>query len=575
MTHPGATGPGAAGRSTTGRDAVTPLAHRHMPRLIAAPGCLTAQRAGLALLICGLPLRAEPGPRTELRLTGPFKDTTVRRDPQSILALLDELCPGILFSADPDRRAGQQRLICQTMTADVRLREVTHATNHRDLDIAIHLLRDTMLRIERWFDAPPAVPAPDAVVAVVAPLIWRMTLLDRHHRTHLCLGLEGIMSQAAQVSRLPGAETLLGEEAARRFLARLPAGAVISLPEDKRPDWAQALGPVAVPQLRHITPRRKTTILTTPIRHADIPSPPGPEAAGDDPLDAIAEKLRLIRITSQQRRYPGRATPRLPSRLSVIRLLSHVVGALYPRHYGPPGLDVQSADDFVAQRLRAIRHRLAGQLELEWLLHPEAGQPDCRRRARAAADAFLAGLPQIRDLHDTDINAAFLGDPSARSLDEIVLCFPGIAAILRHRIAHSLYGLGAPMLARIMAEHSHSQSGIDIHPGAKIGPACFIDHGTGVVIGETAVIGRNVRIYQQVTLGAKRFESDGEGGLVKGQPRHPVVGDDVVIYAGATILGRIEIGKGAIIGGGVWLTDPVPPGAVVTQAMPSLDGTAS
>ncbi len=152
----------------------------------------------------------------------------------------------------------------------------------------------------------------------------------------------------------------------------------------------------------------------------------------------------------------------------------------------------------------------------------------------------------------------------------MAFCFPGVAAILHHRIAHELYRSGLGMIARIMAEHSHSVTGIDIHPGAKIGPAFFIDHGTGVVIGETAVIGRNVRLYQQVTLGAKSFQDDGSGGLIKGEPRHPIIGDDVVIYAGATILGRITVGKGAVIGGGVWLLESVAPGALVTQARPRL-----
>ncbi|WP_240643428.1 hypothetical protein [Paracoccus siganidrum] len=557
-----------------GHGQVTPLARRHMPRLIAAPGCLTAQRAGLALVLCGRPTRPVAGPRTELRLASPYRQDLAVHEPLAILALLDELCPGALFSGDPERRAGQQKLIGQAVLADARLTEVTNAANHRDLDIAVHLLRDAMLRIERCFANRGALPVLDAQDAVVAPLIWRMMLLDRHHRTHLCLGLDRIMAQAARLSQLPGADTVLDDAAAGCFLAQLPPGAVIGLPEDNRPDWAPALGPAGRVQHLSARPGRKSKTLI-PARNANALSQPSPPAPHDGQLDAVAEKLRLIRITSQQRRYPGRATPRLPSRPAVIRLMSNVVGALYPRHYGPAGLDAQLADTFVAQTLRSVRQRLSDQLELEWLLQPDDEQLACRRRARAAADAFLAGLPQIRDLHDTDINAAFQGDPSARSLDEIVLCFPGIAAILRHRIAHSLYGLGAPMLARIMAEHSHSQSGIDIHPGAKIGPACFIDHGTGVVIGETAVIGRNVRIYQQVTLGAKRFESDGEGGLVKGRPRHPLVGDDVVIYAGATILGRIEIGKGAIIGGGVWLTDSVPPGAVVTQAKPSLNGTTT
>jgi serine O-acetyltransferase len=138
--------------------------------------------------------------------------------------------------------------------------------------------------------------------------------------------------------------------------------------------------------------------------------------------------------------------------------------------------------------------------------------------------------------------------------------------MIHHRLAHRLYRLDLPLLARIVAELAHAQTGIDIHPGAQIDAGFFIDHGTGVVIGETAVIGKRVRIYQTVTLGAKRFPTDGEGHLQKGLPRHPVVEDDVVIYAGATILGRVTLGKGATIGGNVWITDDVPPGANVTQA---------
>lgn len=299
-------------------------------------------------------------------------------------------------------------------------------------------------------------------------------------------------------------------------------------------------------------------------RPAPVPEPSAPD------LSEVAERLRLIRLTSQQRRYPGREAPRLPSRVAVVTILDRVIGLLYPRHHGPESLTPDQTDRHVQDGLAAVRDNLAWQIRLEWLLAPGAEAETVSTRARAAADAFLRDLPMIRDLHDTDIAAAYAGDPSAHSIDEIILCFPGIAALLRHRIAHRLFTRGATMIARIMAEHSHGRSGIDIHPGARIGPACFIDHGTGVVIGETAVIGRNVRLYQNVTLGAKRFEEDGQGGLVKGQPRHPVIGDNVVIYAGATILGRIEIGQGATIGGGVWLTAPVAAGAVVTQAQPRL-----
>ena len=172
----------------------------------------------------------------------------------------------------------------------------------------------------------------------------------------------------------------------------------------------------------------------------------------------------------------------------------------------------------------------------------------------------------MRALLDTDIRAAYTGDPAARSVDEVVFCYPGVAAVIRHRLAHQLYLRGAPMLARIIAEISHSQTGIDIHPGAEIDESFFIDHGTGVVIGETVRIGKRVRLYQAVTLGAERFEPDESGALVKGKPRHPIIEDDVVIYAGATVLGRITIGRGSSIGGNIWLTYGVPPGSNITQA---------
>ena len=166
----------------------------------------------------------------------------------------------------------------------------------------------------------------------------------------------------------------------------------------------------------------------------------------------------------------------------------------------------------------------------------------------------------------TDVDAAYEGDPAANSGDEAILCYPGILAMTSYRLAHELYLLKVPLLPRIIAEHAHSITGIDIHPGATIDEKFFIDHGTGIVIGETCVIGRRVRIYQGVTLGAKSFPLDTDGNPVKGIPRHPIVEDDVIIYGGATILGRITIGKGSVIGGNVWLTHSVPAGSKVTQA---------
>jgi serine O-acetyltransferase len=179
---------------------------------------------------------------------------------------------------------------------------------------------------------------------------------------------------------------------------------------------------------------------------------------------------------------------------------------------------------------------------------------------------FASGLPQIRALLETDIQAAFEGDPAARSIDEVLVCYPGITAITHHRLAHLLNTLNVPLVARIIAEIAHSMTGIDIHPGARIDGSFFIDHGTGVVIGETAVIGKRVRLYHGVTLGAKRFQVDEDGTLVKGNARHPIVEDDVVIYANATILGRITIGRGSVIGGNVWLTRSVPANSNISQA---------
>src|SRR5690606_38659979 len=219
-------------------------------------------------------------------------------------------------------------------------------------------------------------------------------------------------------------------------------------------------------------------------------------------------------------------------------------------------------------RARAL-HGLYEQVRLELRCaarQARRNDADLDARAEQLVRDFAEALPGMRRTLDSDVLAAFHGDPAARSVDEVLICYPGVLAVIHHRIAHHLYRAGLPLLARIISKLAHSATGIDIHPGAQIGGSFFIDHGTGVVIGETAIIGERVRIYQAVTLGAKRFESDEQGRLLKGQPRHPIVEDDVVIYAGATILGRITIGAGSTIGGNVWITRSVPPGSAVTQA---------
>jgi serine O-acetyltransferase len=283
--------------------------------------------------------------------------------------------------------------------------------------------------------------------------------------------------------------------------------------------------------------------------------------------DIVAE-LRLLRAASQLSRYRG-APPRLPSREAISQIVERLVSALYPRHFGPPGLDARDADAFVARTLAEALPALEHEIELALALEEEDARDAALSNPRSATEiarVFAAALPKIRAALDKDVRAAFANDPSAKSIDEVIFCFPGVAAIMRHRLAHELHRLGAPLLARIVAEIAHALAGVDIHPGAEIGEGFFIDHGTGVVVGETAVIGRNVRIYQAVTLGAKRFEVGGDGELRKSYPRHPIVEDDVVIYAGATILGRITIGRGSSIGGNVWLTESVPPGSRITQA---------
>ncbi len=243
--------------------------------------------------------------------------------------------------------------------------------------------------------------------------------------------------------------------------------------------------------------------------------------------------------------------------------------ALFPMRLGPPDLRQENEDYFVGHTLNIALQALTLQVRLE-LVHQArtvGGSPgDVDARAQAVVRNFGHAFPGIRELLDTDVLAAYRGDPAARSVDEVLLCYPGLHAIIHHRLAHRLYGLGVPLLARIASELAHGATGIDIHPGAQIGSHFFIDHGTGVVIGETAVIGRNVRLYQAVTLGAMRFATDADGQLEKGGARHPILEDDVVIYAGATVLGRITIGQGASIGGNVWLTHSVAAGSQITQA---------
>jgi serine O-acetyltransferase len=285
-------------------------------------------------------------------------------------------------------------------------------------------------------------------------------------------------------------------------------------------------------------------------------------------IPAIVQALHDLRLASLEHRHRRNKPPKLPSRKALQEVLEGLSAALFPNRLGAPGLNEEGIDYFVGYTLDAALRELNAliQLELRYSADNEHDKPPSAEAALNKARAFAQTLPQIRQLLDTDLNAAFEGDPAARSLDEVLVCYPGISAIINYRLAHELHKLGLPLIARIISELAHSATGIDIHPGATIGEGFFIDHGTGVVIGETAVIGRHVRLYQAVTLGAKRFPTDEHGHLIKGSARHPILEDDVVIYAGATILGRITIGAGSVIGGNVWLTRSVPPNSQITQA---------
>lgn len=293
-------------------------------------------------------------------------------------------------------------------------------------------------------------------------------------------------------------------------------------------------------------------------------------------VDEVVERLRSMREDwRESRRRQGEqgqyGEVGFPSRHALGRLVDVLAAAMFPLRLGPQDVTSLNEDVFVSASLQSALPLLASQVRMELhYSHPQDCKVSVETRVDRIVTELARRLPEIRRLIDSDVEAAFDGDPAARCVDEVLLCYPFVTAVLHHRIAHELYNLGAPLVARIIAEIAHSRTGIDIHPGATIGERFFIDHGTGVVIGQTAIIGKRVRIYQAVTLGAKSFSTDEDGRLVKDEPRHPIIEDDVTIYAGATILGRVTIGRCSVIGGNVWLTRSVPPGSRVRQTQPSV-----
>ena len=259
----------------------------------------------------------------------------------------------------------------------------------------------------------------------------------------------------------------------------------------------------------------------------------------------------------------------LPSRDAVLECVEELRAVFFPGYFGTADLHDETLHYYIGAKLARVLPVLEEQIRRAVAFaerHEDQACAHCAKTAAAASRAFLSRLPAVRRLVASDVEAAYEGDPALKIKDEAIFSYPGVLAVTNQRLAHELHVVDVPLIPRMITEHAHAVTGIDIHPGARIGQKLFIDHGTGVVVGETCIIGERVRIYQGVTLGAKSFPLDEFGKPIKGVDRHPIVEDDVVIYAGATILGRVVIGRGSSIGGNVWLTHGVPPGSRVTQA---------
>lgn len=260
----------------------------------------------------------------------------------------------------------------------------------------------------------------------------------------------------------------------------------------------------------------------------------------------------------------------LPSQQAVARIVELCRGLIFPGFFGDSDVNCNNVNHYIGIRCEQLRDLLVEQITAGLCFGdttPDAiNLPELKCLAREKASVFISCLPELRRLLQSDVRATYLGDPAAISTDEVIYCYPAIRAISNYRIAHELVKLSVPIIPRMISEQAHSETGIDIHPAATIGEGFTIDHGTGIVVGATAIIGNNVKLYQGVTLGAKSFDIDDDGNPIKGIPRHPIIGDNVVIYSNASILGRISIGAGAVIGGNIWVTEDVAEGEKLVQA---------
>lgn len=259
----------------------------------------------------------------------------------------------------------------------------------------------------------------------------------------------------------------------------------------------------------------------------------------------------------------------LPSGEVLEEIIDLCRAILFPGYYGNARISTQTIRFHTGVNIEKLHELLSRQIYAGLCLADTSctscAEEQILSQAKKLSEAFISTLPEMRCLLATDAEAAYNGDPAAQNINEVIFCYPGFRAIGNYRIAHQLYRLGVPFIPRMITEMAHSETGIDIHPGAQIGHYFSIDHGTGTVIGETSVIGNNVRIFQGVSLAGEKLPPDENGNAIRGIPRHPILEDNVTVYSNATLLGKIRVGKGATICGNVWITGDVPPGAVITQ----------